>query len=258
MKAIISFLVFVGMVLLYNGAHAQDVIYMNDGRKIEGKVTKVDDNIVKYIKADDPNNYEKTLGKINVSIILYENGTHEVMKREETLAKKLKKDFGRHLINWDGLDIFALNVSFAYEYFSKSGKIGVRVPLSLGFKNTWAEERFQVIGQHGRIFATGIDINYYPAGQGTGAYFLGPSFGYSTIRYYPQENYYSPMKFVEQYALHFVQGVVLQMGKRVALSGAVGIGILQKHSPVNDWEWKQTQSITLRGSIGYRFGYTKE
>lgn len=246
------------MVLLYTGVYAQDVIYMNDGREIKGKVTRIDDNTVKYIKAGDSDGYEKTLGKVNVAIILYENGTHEVIEKETTTSKKLKTNFGRHQISWDYLEIFALNTSFAYEYFTKSGKFGVKIPVSLGLTNPWAVERLQLVGQQGRILATGVDINYYPFGQGVAAYFLGPSFGYGTMRYFPEGDYFSRRIFMEQYSLHFVQGVMLHLSERITLTGVAGIGLLQKHSPVYDWTWEQNQSLILRGSIGYRFGYSKE
>ena len=68
------------------------------------------------------------------------------------------------------------NVSFSYEWFVYNGYLGIRVPLILGFNDDNYPPTNKIIG-------FGLDINYYPTGQGRVRYFVGPSVEVGLIRY---------------------------------------------------------------------------
>ena len=64
----------------------QDIIYKTDGTEIKAKVIEIDENVVKYKNFDQLDGPLRSIGKIQVFLIIYANGQREKFetpKKEE-------------------------------------------------------------------------------------------------------------------------------------------------------------------------------
>jgi hypothetical protein len=66
-------------------AFAQDIIVTKDGKKIETKVTEINENDIKYKKFDNLSGPSYSMKKYEIASILYENGQVEVFKEDTPL-----------------------------------------------------------------------------------------------------------------------------------------------------------------------------
>lgn len=263
---------------------AQDVIYLTDGTKVDGKISLVGTDHVTYKKADNPTGPDHQLQRKEVLMIVYENGTHEVINKSGTssgtgirlFTNDIDTTFGRHMVSWEFMDLMLVNISISYEYFVKSGKLGVRVPLSIGLDEsayTYGNMP-EVIGTRGRIFASGVDLNYYPTGQGKFKYFIGPSLGFGLNRHetdyyadypyeepyydpvdstyiYPEYDYYYERGQAQRFSLHINNGWIAQPTKNFSIIGSMGLGVITRFLNGNNLGYNP--SVTLRLSAAYRF-----
>lgn len=257
---------------------AQDVIYLKDGTKVDGKISLVGQDNITYKKADNLTGPDYEMKRGEVLMIVYENGSHEIINAPSKTkgVDQRATDFGRHMVTWEFMDLLSINMSMSYEYFTKSGYLGLRVPLSMGFdQNAYTYGDIpEVFGTRGRVWASGFDLNYYPTGQGTLKYFIGPSLGIGSNRYesyyddYYAEPYYAaddtsymyPMYdynydyqtgLATRVSLHINNGWIAQPTKNFNISGAMGLGLSTRFFKGENMGY--TPSVTLRLSAGYRF-----
>ena len=76
--------VLVTFTLLSFASFSQDVIFMNDGTKIEAKVQEITTSSVKYLRFDQPDGPVRTVYKSKIKEIIYENGTWDNFESEVT------------------------------------------------------------------------------------------------------------------------------------------------------------------------------
>lgn len=274
-----TYLVLLIVLLSAFNALAQDAVYLTDGSKVEGKVSLVGTDVITYKKSDNLSGPDHQIERKEVLIIVYENGTHEVINKSGSSSSLFTNNtdtaFGRHMISWEFMDLMLINMSISYEYFVKSGKLGIRVPLSIGFDDEFYTYGNipEVIGTRGRIFATGVDFNYYPTGQGKLKYFIGPSLGFGLNRQetdyygyiegdvyydpndtaynYPVDDYYYDKGQATRYSLHINNGWIAQPTKNFNIIGSIGLGVMTRFLHGNNLGY--TPSVTLRLSAAYRF-----
>lgn len=75
-------------------ARAQDLIVLRSGDELAGKVTEITPDLVKYVKASNPNGPIVSINKSEVFMIKYENGTKEVF--DETPPAKQPENTGNN------------------------------------------------------------------------------------------------------------------------------------------------------------------
>ncbi|MEP7168137.1 MAG: hypothetical protein ABI855_02080 [Bacteroidota bacterium] len=80
MKKNLILLVF---ILTAHCSWSQDVIIMRSGDEVNAKVTEVNDNSIKYKKADNPEGPSYSVPKTDVFMIKYVNGTKDVFSTEK-------------------------------------------------------------------------------------------------------------------------------------------------------------------------------
>lgn len=142
---------------------AQDNIIMTDGNARNGKIISEDGNFVKYV------DYEGTVFSVKKDYIkeIHYHNAKSSLKKESSY----QKNTSRSILSFNPLALLYRNLGIAYEHIVKNGYIGIKIPFS-----------FAVLGREGAVFPnrhlyqTGIDLNIYPAGQGSFKYFVGPSF----------------------------------------------------------------------------------
>jgi len=255
-------------------ASAQDLMYTKDGKKEEVKVLEIRPNEIRYKKNSNPDGPEYVIAKSSVLLITYANGTHESFARHKappvshvrTPARvkpfdSLSVNYGKNLVSHNAVDMISTNITFSYERFLANGKLGIRLPFSIGFGDSklYYDTYSESIGPT-TVMATGIDLNFYPGGQGSVKYFIAPSFLLTTFNYQYTENYFDPnlgywltieeLRVGRQYAGLLKHGVLLQVARNFNMSFVFGLGLRQNETVYQDIT---RTKVSFEFNMGYRF-----
>lgn len=166
--------------------HAQDKLYLKSGKIEDVKILEITDNSIRYKLYDNQTGPEYLTDKRKVEKIVYENGQEERFS-ENVKTKPEKKtreaiDYGNHFVGVNLADLFRTDICLHYEYLFEGGKIGLRVPLLIGFNSNFFNTKSHIenpyVFRRNRVIETGIDMRYYPGGQGKVRYVMGPALHY--------------------------------------------------------------------------------
>ncbi len=214
----------------------------------------------------------------------------------ESHTNGIDNTFKRNLITWEFAELIMTNLSVSYERFSKSGKWGFRIPVSIGLEPTYGSVSFadgeviklgykniktnEAIGTDARVFATGFNLNYYLVVKGKSKYFIGPEINVAInkayLYYYEGDSIVKPYLdtvtgvWIHQYpywnehyeyghsvraSFHLHNGWMFQAGRHISLVTALGLGYIYQYFETSQGTfYEKTPSLTLRFSVGYRFG----
>jgi hypothetical protein len=226
---VVSILILLGM----EGAKAQDTLYRINGKVMPVQIIEVTPTQVKYKNPAGMGGPLFVLSKSEVKRIVYANGTSEQFTVAAPVSEGSKvwgdapredpfrTNFNRRMIQLNVPDYFAGSLTLSYEYFTKTGDYSVRMPVSLGLYAIGLNKYAVLEAQYGRQgyyrenkkFSTGVDINYFPNGQGKVRYFVGPSieFGWFDYLDFGSVGNYPYVKVDERMGANF-QSLLLQNG----------------------------------------------
>lgn len=198
---------------------AQDQLFKKDNTKLLVKVLEIGTAEIKYKMFDNLNGPSYVLNKNEVSIIIYENGKHEVIqsekninnsqyssgaenespdkyKKDSLLYYKYKQSFGINFLN------FANNeFGFIYqrEFFKKH--LSLLIPFSIGIGNPGVTETAyfnqynyyssynnSYLNLERKLFEIGLGLNYYSTLKYPVNYYLGPVLKF--MQYSANQTYY--------------------------------------------------------------------
>lgn len=229
------FILFMPLVL-----HAQDTLYKRDGVIQIVQIINDQGNVVKYNSqaADIESIY--IISKAEIIKIVYHDGHIETFCQSDYLkilpnqGDPFKKDFGRHFISISLFDYFQNSICLGYEYISKSGKWGVKFPISFSYVKGGRKD-----------FSTGLGLYWYPYGQGRYRYFGGPSFEYNL-------GYYG--KHTKQFGFLIQNGCLYQITKNVNASINLGVGYFS--TVPNDEKYYYSRYYKkIQAKLACNFGY---
>lgn len=251
-------LVFSLLMLMGFAATAQDTLLLMDNTKVLGKVTLVGEYEITYKKAETPDGPDYNIKRYKVVMISYQNGRKDVLNPKQRAAFERDTAFGRHMITFEFADILRLNASASYEYFLKSGRVGLRVPLSVGI-NPYGVQ--YVFGGNRRLMSAGFEVNFYSKKPSATKFFYGPSIRYCQTRYsylyqeYVSNPYSNTLKNEQgkasNYLLRFNLGFLSQPSDHFVFVGAFGIGAINEYRKGRNYGYRA--SAGFRFSVGYRF-----
>lgn len=241
---------------------AQDVIYKADGSKLQAKVLEVGITDIKYKSVSNPDGPLYVLSKSDVVLIAYQNGEHETFvspndKKSEKKAKddSLSKNRNKNIVSINVLDMAFASITLSYERVFCKGRIGVKVPVSVGLRplsNPWyGSDHFAL----GKIWSAGADVNFYPTGQGRVRYFVGPGL---TVGQYQRSQYFSlladytqidPVR-VMHYGLVINNGLMVQPTENFNMSFGLGLGMKYDKAYYYD---RIEPKVSGMFNVGYRF-----
>ena len=241
-------------------ARAQDNIYLKDGTRVAAKVIRVTPSDVKYKSFNNPDGPEYILPVSDVVIVIYQNGTYDTFKKnfdQQTNSNdfdSITVNYGKNFLTFNLAGILNSNFTFSYERIFHKGFISVRVPFIAGFSDATSKNQ-------NTVFASGLDINFYPRGQGKVRYFVGPSLEAGLKRFssymiwYGQGGYSYINSGVETvkrtyYNIHINNGILFQPTKNFNISTVIGIGV-QAVDYGNDRDPNPNATIEL--NLGYKF-----
>jgi len=252
MKITIVFL----FLMFIQEVKGQDTLYFFDGTKMEVQVMEITRKKVKYKKGANINAPDRLIDRTKVDLVVFENGEQEIVNEIEIDSIALY--FNRHSLSINLIQIVYPNLSISYEHILKSGFIGFRIPLLIGLDDVVIEN--SNFDPYNAIIGSGLDINFYPCGQGCMRYFIGPSFRITAFDYAYNRKIIDGQN--EIIGVHPVQGVGLnkrfsvnngflfQPNKYFNISGIAGLGLQQGQTK---YKSSNNVSLTTELNFSYRF-----
>jgi hypothetical protein len=243
-----QFLTLSAIFLIAASAFAQDYIYLKNGDRLETVITEITKTSIIYVDYGSNDNNVKILDKNDVKMIAYSNGKID----EYAYDKKLKRegDFNKNLFAYHLADLLINNLTISYERILDNGKIGIQVPFSVGYQGDYQE-----LGDFQNKFYTGVNLNFYPTGQGMWRFFLGPGlrFGSGHVEdyYYDYGNSYYYNKDVFYFKFHINNGVMFSPIPELSLVASLSLGIRYIDLNYNDYKIRTTGAASF--NMIYRF-----
>ncbi len=183
-------------------ASAQDKIYKNNGDIIQAKVKKITPRTISYKRQDNPDGPDYTIGRKEVSMIEYENGVKESMKKGplpggrhipgrkgEPKPPVSKADYGMNIITFSPIcfNEAGVGLGLAYErMLDKKGMFTFFLPVSFhlgGFQKSYNDAEpvafLDGYGKDIRVLNFNAGVKFYPTGsRGKVKYALGVLLNY--------------------------------------------------------------------------------
>ncbi len=245
-------------------ANAQDVIMLIKGGSIQAKVQEIKSKEIVYKKFSNVNGPNYYINIEDVEKINYESGAVDVFEANPNAgipfsynAKKTESIFGNNIISINVPDILFQNITFSYEIFvGEQKKLGLRVPLSFSL---YGDNNNNFAFRSYNIFYSGVDINYYPTGQGQARMFLGPVLrtGYARLNssvYDAYSMYYVNSTVNTGYFSFMLQGGFLFTPvKEIIISSSFGLGSRRYFTAAPNNGNLAQPTATFHFSVGYRF-----
>lgn len=248
-------------------AEAQDIITLRDGKRVEAIVTEVNKKDVVYRKFANPKGPLYRAELRDVGRINYESGAVDEFNpvsgesvpsdrgNKNVASVPFSTDFGRNLISIDAMSLLFQNIELSYERIvGAQGKLGIRVPVSVNmnagqYNNGFANAR--------NVYNSGVDLNYYPLGQGVSRLFVGPSIRVGAAR--TSYTYYddliggdiSTTGNSSYFAFMLRFGLLYTPVKELSIGTAFGIGT--RRYVTNIPNQSAGAAASLQFSVGYRF-----
>lgn len=202
----VRFLLSCCLLLLAFTANAQDTLYRTNGEKLVVRVTEVSASEIKYRRSAGTDGPLYVIRASEVSKVVYADGHSDVFVRDAKTTPTSKSNTTRpkstpnerptdngirrkHFIGLGASDLLPGIISLSYEGNIYKDNVSIRIPISIGLGAlsgaTPAYNGFPDFYYYSRnkIFSTGLDLRYYPAGQKFSSYFLGLSWEYGQVNY---------------------------------------------------------------------------
>jgi len=229
-------------------AQTQDTVLLKSGTKVIADVTAISDTEVRYKELSNPDGPEYILNKNSVEKISFSNGEIKMF-----LIKADNKQYGSNIISYHIFDVIYQDFTIAYEYITKSGMTGIRIPLSIGF-NTESDRDGPF--NYKNLVYTGAGFNIYLLGQRKASYFMGPEIDFGVGRSFTSEydlyDYiYKKTDFIYGRLL-INNGISVNPVTNFRLSAMLGIGI-RYFDLAESQDGGVRSSAYFTFSMGYRF-----
>ena len=259
--------------------HAQDMIYKTDETVITAKVLEINTSTVKYKLFSSSIDKVFELPKNNIHYIVYQNGTKEFYNTtpattyvETETAKqpvqKVNKDFHKNIIALNCFDMLFTNFSASYERVFNSGKISLKIPVSIGLQgkpntSNYTSDFYETQFLQNRNYAAGLELNIYPFGQQRHVFYIGISTFAGSFNYYENitttsTNYgYTATNIIGQtehegthYSGMIHLGGYIGLTDNLLLGAKLGVGFKRENTVVEDYT---LPIVEFDFNLGYRF-----
>jgi hypothetical protein len=241
-------ILFVLLNLLVISVKSQDTIILNTKEKLISIVTEISDSDVRFKEFSNPAGPDFIIKKSAVDYIIFKNGEQKQFKKEKRIVP-----YGRNIFSYHLFDIVYQDFAISYEYILKSGRVGFKIPLALGF-NTNNDNNGPY--QYKNLAYTGLGVNVYVTGQHIASYFMGPEihFGLGKDFLYSYDYYYENSSESEFFygRLLINNGITVSPVPNLRLSSVLGIGVRYYDLPESDDDGVQSTAY-FTFTMGYRF-----
>lgn len=226
-------------LLITNLGKSQDKIYLLDNSVINAKVIEIGVNEIKYKKYENLTGPDYVILKSTVALIIYENGTHEVITNAvNTIATNESENsvidilpyykIGKNLIGINYFDLIFKNISINYTRFFNNYKFSLGASASAGFDKNGGNSflYFDKDYFHGILSA-----NYFPTGMNKISYYTGLSImagSGADYRYYGYPIYVAEYDTKFYYGFYVNNGVQFNLTKHFDLKSSLSLGLIDR------------------------------
>lgn len=191
-----------------HGFHAQDQLFKKDNTKIVVKVLEVGTTEIRYKMFDNLNGPTHIENKENVSLIIYQNGEHQVVSQSAapapapdqpvTVNGNVVTSVSPHMTRSDSLIYYGhansislnflnffnneIGILYRREFFSSN--FNIVIPIAFGVskpsvtQNIYFGRGGNYIQLGNKVMEGGFGIHYYPSLRSNTNYFIGPMVRY--------------------------------------------------------------------------------
>lgn len=267
-----KFLSFFVVLFAANAAIAQDQLFKKDNTKVLVKIIEINPEAIKYKLFSNLTGPTYSEDKNNVSLVIYENGRHEVIGSSaepvqapmpvyseyrapsDFLSKADSLIYYRYSnnISINFLTFFNNEIGITYQKEFFKSNFSIIIPLEFGiarptitqnvyFSNNYKANSSFALDQ--KIFDVGFGINYYPSLRRNINYFVGPVFKY--MQYNATQTYfYTPVPgtpyntpeikhtTMSRYSMSITNGLLIRTRSRLTASVYGSLGF--KSDAVSD------------------------
>ena len=234
---------------------AQDFIYK---RNLDDRISATNINVqnteTTYNTFGDESGQLFSIENDQISMIVYENGDVRFFEREKRIAKR--RNFNKNIINYHLFDLVVNNFKLSYERIISNGKIGIQIPIAIGYGD---HDNISGFDNVYNTFYTGLSLNFYPTGQGTVRYFMGPGIqvgtGFFEDGYWDSSYDHYINKNIDTFIFRFLinNGIIFTPIEALSISlvGSLGIRYTDKTNQYDDNNVKTVGAFSA--NLSYRF-----
>lgn len=226
MKKIIVLIFMISTVNL----SAQDMIYLRDGSKIKAKITQVNESNIIYKIFENLTGPDFVISRSKISVIVYENGTHDLFSEEEEKREKKTDPFatdstiGKNIIGINYFDMVFSNFTFHYERLILNNQLGIKGGFSFA-----VGEYSGYMGMDKEELHGYLAFNYYPLKQKRVSYLCGPMIlagqAWAYTYEYPYPGTYNLTNYI---GFYINNGLVINITKNFTFSTILGLGLADR------------------------------
>ena len=196
------FLLFL-LAFSFRTTKAQDLIYLNNGSKLQAIIQEVNVKEIKYKNLNNPDGPIYVVAKTDVLLIEYKNGTFDVITKNPARVtppglqpelppkKEVRKDpyalyyLGKNCVYFNGLALVNSDVSFMLEReFNKSRHSVVFFgAYNFNIATNFTNRYIQALNYSKKNYDLGAGINYFTQTKRRSQYFMGIWFKYMNYNY---------------------------------------------------------------------------
>ena len=231
----------------------QDTIYLSPTEKTLGKVKEISSERVK-IEKQNGTIYDLDIN--DVFRIVYADGEVEMLikNREDEYFKNKQytEHFGRNIVSVNFIHVLRKGMELHYEHFLLDGELALK-PYATYFLDDRSVSTLS--HQYAKDYSFGLDVQYYPTGQGRVKYFLGPGFEYGgferlvyTTLPYPNPGQQGEIIETNFYFAYLNNGVLFQPSPKLSIGLILSLGLRE-----NIGRGAASSHAEFRANFGYRF-----
>lgn len=203
---------------LFGFCNAQDQLFKKDNTKLLVRITEISPDEIKYKLFDNLTGPTYVVRKSDVSLLIYENGKHEVINtpaenvsvprqiivpttRHYGMSKEDSLKFFRYTesVSLNFLTFMNMEIGLIYQKDFLKSNCSLIIPLAIGIHSPSVTEAVYFSGFNGdginlnrKLFEAGLGLNYYPSLKHAVQYYVGPAIRYMQYSYQQVYQYYSP------------------------------------------------------------------
>lgn len=246
-SVLFSFLLFFTLSI---SSFGQDTIYFKSDEKVIAVINEISQTEIRYKLFYYPANPEVLKSTKRIEKIVFSNGDIWYYNKKIYFTQ-----FNRNIVAFHISDLIYQDFTISYEHIFKNGKLGLKIPLSIGIIHS---ANYSDPYVYDNIFYSGLGLNIYTKGQQIVSYFFGPEFqfgsGTDMVESWNADTYLEDYKEVTfNYSRFFINnGVTYTPIANFRLSVVLGLGLRDFY--IKDYRIGQVTPIFyFTVSMGYRF-----
>ncbi len=271
---------------------AQDIIYLNNGVKVEANVKELNVVSIKYKNFNNPDGPTYVVNRQDVLLIQYQNGTVEVINnnptpvtpsKAETLVpkKEIQKKgvYDSHYMNknciyFNGLALTNSDLAFIYDREIAKSRLSIVLLGAYNFNvhANYTNRYIQALNNSKKNYDLGLGINYYTQTRKKTQYFVGVLVKYMNYEYVRQTIIPDSLNGISftftkqenvnnfQFAGMIVNGLQIRITPFFTYRAFIGLGLTNPNSDISKavkedpaQKARSMAKAYLGMCVGYRF-----